>query len=46
MTNELLNLVKSLRQISDNVVDVLCADRESDGGRCDVLLSQFLGREL
>ena len=37
-----LNLVESLLQIIDDVVDVLSTDRETDGGRRDVLLGQFL----
>ena len=41
-----LNLVECLSQIFDDIVDVLSADREAHGGRCDVLLGQFLRREL
>jgi len=41
-----LNLVECLCEVVDDVVDVLRADAETDGRRCDVLLGQFLGREL
>ena len=40
------NLVQSLSQIIYDVVDVLCTDAQTDGRWRDVLLSQFLRREL
>ena len=42
----LLNLVESLRQVVDDVIDMLCADAQTDGRGRDMLLSQFLRREL
>ena len=42
----LLNLVESLRQVVDDVIDMLCADAQTDGRGRNLLLSQFLRREL
>ena len=36
------DLIERLRQILNNVIDMFGADAQSDGGRRDVLLSQFL----
>ena len=41
-----LNLVECLGEVVDDVVDMLSTDRETHGGRSDVLLGQFLRREL
>ena len=40
------NLVQSLSQIIDDVVDVLCTYAQTNGRWRDVLLGQFLGRQL
>ena len=40
------DFVECLREIVDDVVDVFRANREADGRGRDVLLGQFLGREL
>ena len=37
-----LDLVECLSEVFDDVVDMLRTDGETNGGRCDVLLSQFL----
>ena len=41
-----LDFVECLLQVVDDIVDMLGADAQTNGGRCDVLLGQFLGREL
>ena len=41
-----LNLVESLGEVVDDVVDVLCTDAQAHRGRRDVLLGQLLGRKL
>ena len=41
-----LNLIECLSQVFDDIVDVLSTDAQAHGGRSDVLLSQFLLREL
>ena len=41
-----LNLVERLREVVDDVVDMLRTDTQADGGRRDVLFGQFLGRQL
>ena len=41
-----LNLLQRLGEVVEDVVDVLGADAEADGGGSDVLLGQLLGREL
>ena len=37
-----LNLIESLFQIVDNIVDVLCTNAQTNGCWCNVLFSQFL----
>ena len=44
--NRTSNLIKCLRQIVDDVVDMLCANAQTDGRWRDMLFGQFLGREL
>ena len=41
-----LNLIECLGKIFDDVIDMLCADGETDGRRSDVLFGQFLGCHL
>ena len=41
-----LNLVECLGEVVNDVVDVLSTDRETHGGRRDVLFGQLLGRKL
>ena len=38
--------VERLGQVGKDVVDVLRTDAQTDGGRCDVLSSQFFGAQL
>jgi len=40
------NLIQCLSEVFDDVVDMLSTDAQANGGRCDVLLGQFLRREL
>ena len=40
------NLIQCLSEVFDDVVDMLSTDAQANGGRCDVLLGQLLGREL
>ena len=42
----MVQLVECLCQVVDDVVDVFRAYAQADGGGRDVLLGQFLGREL
>jgi hypothetical protein len=39
-------LIECLGEVVEDVIDVLRTDRETDGGRGDVLLLQFLRRQL
>ena len=38
-----LDLVECLGKVLNDIVDMLCTDAQTHGGRRDVLLSQFLG---
>lgn len=42
----ILNLIQSLTDIGQQIIDMLCTYRQTDGRRRDVLGFQFLGRKL
>ena len=41
-----LNLIESLFQVVQNVVDMFCTDTQADGCRSDMLFGQLLRRKL
>ena len=41
-----INRLEGFLEVYENVVDMLCTDRESDGVRFDALLKQLFGRKL
>ena len=42
----ILNLIQCLTDIGQQIIDMLCTYRQTDGRRRDVLGFQFLGRKL
>ena len=41
-----INRLEGFLEVYEDIVDVLCTDRESDGVRLDALLKQLFGRKL